>query len=145
MKGWWGQAEILIWSSVPQYERLFSSDECANKPIRFSFGGNQPIRLFVPLSYYMLGSCLAEGWLMDWRLDVCILPRTSQFSYPLWVDQSDSYATSGLPLYLCTSLWHRPISLRKSIILSCVIWPMPWPLLTFPWRVISGHKINILY
>lgn len=73
IKWWWGQAKILNWSSVPQQERLFSSDQHANKPIRFSFGANQPIKLFVPVSYFMLGSCMAGRWLMGQRgLCVCV-------------------------------------------------------------------------
>lgn len=41
-------------------ERLFSPDQHANKPIRVSFLANQPINVFVPVSYFMLGSRLAE-------------------------------------------------------------------------------------
>lgn len=52
--------QIIIWSSFPLLERLFSSDQHANKPIRFSFGANQPIKLFVPVFYFMLGSFLEE-------------------------------------------------------------------------------------
>lgn len=65
---------MLIWSSAHQRERLFSSDQHANKPIKFSFGTNQPIKPFVMVCYFLLGSFPAERLLMGlWGVCVFVL------------------------------------------------------------------------